>query len=385
MKGVLKAAGRKERRIGILFVITRLAVGGAPRNVLATIQGLDRSRYRIALVAGRPEPNEGSLAEAAHALDIDFHILPSLQREVHVFQDLKALWQLYRFIRRGRYHIVHTHISKAGILGRLAAHCAGVPRIVHTYHGDIFEGYFGPLRSAVFLAVERLAGLVTDRFVMVSKALQARYRGYRVGRRGAFFTVPNGIWIDSFPSPTSEARKGRRVGTAAMFYPIKRVDLFLEVAHRVLHRRSDAEFMLAGGGPEEATLRQIARDLGDPVRFLGVRYDVSELLSTLDVFVLCSDFEGAGIGVMEAMLAGVPVVATRVGAVSEAVTHGETGFLVPQGDVDGLAASVLRLLEDSALRKRMGSAGRQVALKRFSAEDMVRRLEALYCALLKEE
>ncbi len=369
--------------IDILFVITRLAVGGAPRNVLATIQGLEQSRYRIALVTGRPEPNEGSLIEVAKALDVDLHVLPSLQREVHLLQDLKAFWQLYRFIRRGRYHIVHTHISKAGILGRLAAYCAGVGRIVHTYHGDIFEGYFGPFRSALFLGVERTVGLVTDRFVVVSKALQARYRSYRVGRRRVFFVVPNGIWTDSFPAPRPEARKGSWVGTAAMFYPIKRVDLFLEVARRVLQQRSDAAFVVAGGGSEEATLRQVARDLGDPVRFLGVRYDMSELLSTFDVFVLCSDFESAGVSLMEAMLAGVPVVATHVGGVPEVVTHGETGFLVPQGDVDALAGAVLRLLEDAALRRRMGRAAREVALKRFSAEDMVRRLDAFYGEVLE--
>lgn len=370
--------------IDILFVITRLAVGGAPQNVLATLRGLDRSRYRITVVTGPPRPEEGSLVEAAKAQGVTLHVLPYLVREIHPLYDAMAFAGLYRMMRRGRYQIVHTHLSKAGIVGRLAASCAGIPGIVHTYHGDVFERYFGSFKSEVLLGVERLVGRVTHRFAVVSEALRARYRAYRVGKSHLFRTVPNGVWPDAFPYSHPGGGQQCRVGTVSMFYPIKRVDLFLEMARQILRIRPDAEFVVAGGGTGEAELREAARDLGDRIRFLGVRYDVPDLLASFDVFVLCSDYEGAGVGLIEAMLSGVPVVATRVGGVPEVVDDGETGFLVPQGNVDALTERVLYLMGNPELRNRMGKTGRRVALRRFSAEAMVGRLDVLYREVLTE-
>jgi glycosyltransferase involved in cell wall biosynthesis len=371
-----------ENVVDILFVITRLAVGGAPQNVLTTIRGLDRSRYRIALATGIPAPEEGSLIEEARGLDIDLHVLPELTREIHPIRDARALLGLLRLVRRGRYQVVHTHISKAGILGRLAAWWAGVPVIVHTCHGDVFDEYFGPLKSAVLLAVERLTGRVTDRFVVVSQALRGRFRQYRVGRQKAFSWVPNGIWTAGFATPSAD-RPGNRVGTVAMLAPIKRLDLFLEVARRVLSRRPETEFLVVGGGPDEAALRESATDLGTNVRFLGVRYDVPILLNTLDIFLLCSDYEGMPVTLIEAMVAGVPPVATSVGGVPEVVEEGRTGYLAPQGDVAGLADAVVRLLDDERLRREMGDRAREEALRRFPAEAMIAQLDALYTDLLK--
>ncbi len=367
--------------INILFVITRLAVGGAPKSLLATIRGLDRTRYRIVLVTGQPNPDEGSLMDLAATLNVKLCVQPHLQRDIHPIREVKAFWQLYRFIRRGRYEIVHTHLSKAGILGRLAARFAGVSRIVHTYHGDVFDAYFSPIKSQLLLAAERIVGLATDRFVVVSEALQKRYLGYRVGRSNTYSVVPNGVSSEKLPDRGSGTGNRKRVGTVAMLYPIKRVDLFLDVARRVLRHHPEVEFIVVGGGPEEATLREAARGLEDRIRFLGIRLDVFELLSTLDVFVLSSDYEGAGIGLMEAMLVGVPVVATRVGGVPEIVSEGVTGLLVPKGDGDALALAVLRLLEDADLCERMGRAARELAPKRFSTEKMVESLDSVYSDL----
>ena len=331
--------------IHILFVITRLAMGGVPQNVLSTIRGLDRTRYRIMLVSGLPAPNEGSLIQEAKALGVAFHVLPTLQREIHWLQDLEAFWRLFLLIRRGHFHIVHTHISKAGVLGRLAAFCAGVPVILHTYHGDVFDLYFGPLKSRILLAVERLVGRMTNRFVVVSEALKERFMTYGMGPADTFYVIPNGIPTDQPLLPKPVGRQGFRIGTIAMFYPIKRLDLFLEMSCQIARNRADVTAVIAGGGAEEAALRHLADELDAPVQFLGICRDKPALLASLDVFVSCSDFEGAGMSVMEAMLHGVPVVATGVGGVPEIVQDGKTGLLVPPGDVGALAAAVLRLLE----------------------------------------
>jgi len=368
----------------ILVVITRLAVGGAPQNVLAAVRGLDRSRYRVTLVTGTPEPDEGSLLGEARSAGVRLCRIPELVREVSPRRDARAFAALYRLIRQNRFDIVHTHLSKAGMLGRLAATCAGVPAVVHTYHGDVFQDYFGQGVSRVLLGLERLIGRATHRSLVVSDALGRRYREYRVARRATVRTVPNGVWANGFRMRTPGVGTGTRVGTVAMFYPIKRLDLFLSMARTVLEVRADAEFVVIGGGGGAAVLEASVRDLGDRVRFLGIRYDVPELLRTLDVFVQCSDYEGAGVGMMEAMLSGVPVVATAVGGVPEVVDDGETGFLVPRGDVAALSQRVSRLLGDADLRARMGSAAREVALTRFSAARMVERLDAVYTELVQE-
>ena len=179
--------------IRVLFVITRMAVGGVPQHVLTVIQKMDRSRYHITLATGLPGPEEGSLMAEACALGVEMYVLPDLKREVHLVHDVRAFYELYRIVRSGRYDIVHTHLSKAGILGRMAAWCAGVNRIVHTCHGDVFERYFGRLKSAMLLGVERLVGRATGRFVSVSRALKKQFQMYRIGRPNLFTVVHNGI------------------------------------------------------------------------------------------------------------------------------------------------------------------------------------------------
>jgi glycosyltransferase involved in cell wall biosynthesis len=359
-----------------------MAVGGAPRHVLTTLARLDRSRFRIALATGTPEPGEGDLVPEVERLGIQIHRIPSLRREIRPLDDLKAFIRLYRLIRRERYRIVHTHLSKAGIIGRIAAWLAGAHAIMHTYHGDVFEGYFGLLKSRILLCVERLVGACTHRFVSVSQPLLGRLRSRRIGSPSRFVTILNGVDESAFrPSAVRSGEPGLRVGTAAMFFPIKRVDLFVDAALDLLARRRDIRFEIAGGGQEASALERAAAPAGDGIRFLGLHSEMSGLLATWDMFVLCSDYESAGISLVEAMLMGLPVVATRVGGVPDIVADGTTGILVQPGDAKAVAEAVDRLVCDSGLRRRMGEAGRRRALKHFTSDRMVAQLSTLYDGL----
>ncbi len=394
-----------------MFVITRLAVGGAPQSVLTCIGGLDPKEYRIVLVSGVPDKNEGDLMADARALNVPLHLISELRRAPHPVKDLKALWNLCCLMRGERVDIVHTHLSKAGILGRFAAYLCGVPAIVHTYHGDVLEGYFSKLKSWLYTRAERVVGRVTDRFVCVSEALKQRLLAYRLGLPEDFQVIPNGIdvhFTDSDSHPITvrpgvthsclrdagtgvgagfapgERAVGRRVGTLAMFYPIKRLDLFVRMAHRLRETHADISFEIAGDGMEAEALHRLSESLGKPVAFGGICRDRRAFLNSLDIFVSCSDFEGAGMGVMEAMAAGVPVVATCVGGVAEIVQDGKTGVLLPPDDVDALCVAVGNLLSDAPLRKRMGRTARQYARAHFSEKKMIAELDAMYRALIQK-
>lgn len=372
-----------QRPIAILFVITRLAVGGAPQSLLTAIRGLMGRGYRIVLATGYPGPEEGSMVEQARALGVEIHFVPSLQRDLHPVRDVRAFVALLTMMRRAQVDIVHTHLSKAGILGRLAAYLAGVPAIVHTYHGDVLDGYFSPIKSRTFLWAERLTGRITHRFTCVSEALKTRFQDYHLGPAEAFCAIPNGIEVDAFVHVTRTPHKGFCVGTLAMFYPIKRLDLFVEMAFRIHRRRNDVRFVIAGGGREEQALRTLAQARGAPVEFLGICENRQAFFAELDTFVLCSDYEGAGMSVMEAMAAGVPVVATRVGGVPEMVRDVQTGLLVQPGDADVLADAVCALLDDAHRRQAMGQQARAYAQAHFSHEKMVDKLDALYRAQVR--
>jgi glycosyltransferase involved in cell wall biosynthesis len=365
----------------ILYVITRLAVGGAPHTMLTAIRGLRKAGYEITLASGYPGPDEGSLVEEARSTGVDLVFIPMLQREVHLLRDLVACWQLWRLMRGRHFDLVHTHLSKAGILGRIAAFFAG-KRVLHTFHGDVLDGYFSPVKSRVFLMVERFVGRRTDRLICVSAALKERLLPYKLGSEGRFSIVTNGIDLDRLMTTTPGTTNGKRVGTLAMFYPIKRLDLFVQMAQGLKERDDQIQCVMAGDGMLASRLKQQALHLGGPVQFVGLCEAPASFYSQLDVFVLCSDYESSGMSVMEAMSMGLPVVATSVGGIPEIVQDNHTGVLVEAGDVTGLVAAVWALLENPEKRARMGSLAKDYARAHFSAPRMVSELDMLYRQLL---
>lgn len=365
----------------ILYVITRLAVGGAPHVMLTAIRGLKARGYDVTLVSGLPGEGEGSLVATARKLDVPLILIPALQREVHPWRDVCALWRLRQVMVEGQFDVVHTHLSKAGILGRLAAFITGTP-VVHTFHGDVLDGYFSPLKSRMFLFVERFVGRMTDRFVCVSENLKIRLLAYKLGEEKRFVTIANAIDLGALSGKKKVDDDVMRVGSLAMFYPIKRLDLFVVMAHQLKQRNAELMCVLAGDGMTKGALKEQAKQLGHPVDFVGVCEDPAEFLSQLDVFVLCSDFESSGMSVMEAMRLGLPVVATAVGGIPEIVHHEQTGLLVRAGDAQALTDAVWRLLQDEALRLEMSARAKLYAQEHFSVDRMIGELDALYGELL---
>jgi glycosyltransferase involved in cell wall biosynthesis len=377
-------------RVRIAHVITKLELGGAQQIALETVARLDRARFHPILIAGEPGLCD---AEAKSLPGLEFHQVPSLTRPIRPLADVRALIGLIRLFRRLRPTIVHTHSSKAGILGRWAARLAGVPIIVHSIHGfGLTPDQPGLLRRALCL-LERSIAPATDRFFPVSRATR------RTGIALGLFTeanstvLPPGIDPERFRANHVNAAAVRRtleleadrplVGMIAPLKPQKAPVDFVRVAARVRARRPDAQFLLVGDGELRGAVEQevAARNLEGCFRLAGWRRDIPELMKSLDVFVLTSRWEGLPRVYLEAAAAAVPVVGTRVDGAAEAVQDGVNGYLVEPGDLDALAARILELLADPPMARAMGRAGRDLAPE-YRLDDMVRRQQQEYESLL---
>ncbi len=370
--------------IRVLHVITRLELGGAQRNTLYTVGHLDREAFAPALAWGPGDLLDGE----AEALDrVALHPVPELVRPVRPLEDLRAVRALQRVIRAEGPHIVHTHSSKAGILGRLAARREGVPVVVHSVHGFGFTPLQPAPVRALFLGLERLASRWTHHFIAVSRANLRR--GVELGLFGEerCTVIRSGIALERYREAGGGAelrealgvpREALLVTQVGNFKPQKAPLDFVRMAAAVARRVPAARFLMVGDGPLRGEVEALAARLGIADRLLlpGWQEDVPAVLAATDVAVLTSRHEGLPRAVVEAVAAGVPVVASAVDGTPEVLEDGVNGFLVAPGDVEGFADRVVRLLEDGGLRGRLASAERDLA--EFDIDGMVRRQEELY-------
>ncbi|UCF67324.1 MAG: glycosyltransferase family 4 protein [Acidobacteriota bacterium] len=375
----------------VCHVITKLELGGAQQNTLYTIRHLDRRRFAPMLIAG---PG-GLLDEQAAALeDVPFETCPHLDRALHPARDLTALVDLTRRLRAWRPQVVHTHSSKAGILGRLAAWLAGVPVIIHTVHGWGFHPGQGAVRRRAFVIAERVASLMTTQLVCVSRANAETGAALRIAPLEAFEVIHSGVELGRFRQASGSGALRRRlgldgrvplVGMVACFKPQKAPLDFVAVAARVAAARPDAQFVLAGDGELRPDVERAIAEAGLRGRchLLGWCREPEKVIGDLDVMVLTSLHEGLPRVIPEAMAAGKPVVATAVDGSPEAVLDGQSGFLHQPGDTASMARDVLRLLADAELAHRMVEAGREQA-RGWDIDEMVRHQERLYERLLAD-
>jgi glycosyltransferase involved in cell wall biosynthesis len=385
-----------RHQLRVLHVITRLVVGGAQQNTLLTVDRLDRTRYTVALACGPSGGPEGTLEPQARSLDVPYFEIPTLVRNPHPVKDIAAFITLLRLMRRGHYDIVHTHTTKAGILGRLAARAARVPVIVHTPHGHAFQGYLRGSGSRALLLVERALGRITDGIICLTDAEMRDHLEAGVGRRSQYSVIHSGVDLDRIKTaaqlngsngsrPQGLPGKGPLIGCIARLVPVKGIATLIQAIPQITKEVPDAFLVLIGDGPQRSELRAEASRLGvlDRVAFLGLRHDVPELLPFFDLVVLPSINEGMGKAAVEAMAAGRPVVGSRIVGIKDVVVDGRTGLLFPPGDSRALAQSVVRLLLDPALSAAFGQAGSKEA-SRYSINTMVQQITALYESLYAE-
>lgn len=382
-------------RIRVVRIIARLNIGGPAIHATLLHERLNRARFQSTLVTGSEEASEGNYLEL-HGKAADVEIIPDLGREIRPLSDTQTLWRLVALMRRLRPHVVHTHTAKAGAVGRAAAILAGVPLVVHTYHGHVLRGYFSPAKTAVYRAIERGLAWRTDRLLAVTTRVADELIALGVGTAAQYRAVPLGF--DLAPLLAAEGRRGELreelglgdaplIGIVARLVPIKAHSVFLAAAARVRAQIPAARFLIVGDGELRPTLEQQTAALGlaDAVHFLGWRADIDRLYADIDVVALTSRNEGSPVALIEAMAAGVPVVSTEVGGVADVVQHGVTGLLAPMDDVDGVANHILTLLAAPDLRRTMGQHGRTRVAATYGAERLLRDIETLYEDLVRDK
>ncbi|MCB0106304.1 MAG: glycosyltransferase family 4 protein [Caldilineaceae bacterium] len=380
-------------KIRVLHPITRLIIGGAQENTLLTAALLDKAEWDVAVLCGPQTGSEGSLIETAQEWGVALTIEPTLVREINPLKDLLALLRMVRLMRQGNYTIVHTHSSKAGILGRWAAKLAGVPIIVHTVHGWGHHDRQHPLIRAYYILLEKLTLLITDKLIVVSSLNTTKGLADGIGRAEDYVVIRSGIELGRFGHPQvprSEARAAWGipndvpvVGTVTRLSPQKAPLDFVRAAALIAQRHPQTWFMMVGDGPLRGEVEALAAELGiaDHLVLTGLRRDVPELMAAFDFFALSSLWEGLPRVLPQAMATGLPIVATACDGSAEAITDGENGFLVPPGEPAQLAERLCQLLADPALAEQMGVTG-QERVGEFSDERMVAQIAALYRELL---
>ncbi len=382
----------------MLRVIARLNMGGPALHVAYLTAGLRERGYDTTLVAGTLARGEDSMAFVADELGVDVEKVEELQREISPLRDAFAIVRLARIIRRVRPQILHTHTAKAGAVGRIAALLAGdarPPIVVHTFHGHVLRGYFGPLRTRMFGALERWLARSTTCLVAVSPQVRDDLVRLGVAPEEKFTVIRLGIELEDRVHAETDGRAETRrvlgippdaftVGWIGRMTGIKRTGDILLAFKRLRERGVDARLCMVGDGPDRDAIEQRAHDLGvvRDTLFLGYQEDVAPFYSAFDAFVLPSANEGTPVTAIEALAAGRPVVATRVGGVPDVVRDGEDGFLVEAGDVDGLAERLAALAADPVLREQMGEAGRTRVFPRYAVARLVDDVDRLYRSLL---
>jgi glycosyltransferase involved in cell wall biosynthesis len=383
----------------VLHIITRLIVGGAQENTLLSVEGLDKlPEYEVTLVTGVDNGPEGDLLERARRTT-RLIVVPELGRSISPFADLKAFWKLYRLIRNGRYHIVHTHSSKAGVLGRIAAKLAGTPIIVHTLHSLVFHEYQPWVVNRLWRAVKKLCAPMTDHFISVSEIISQKAIAAGIDRSEKFTTVYSGMELDWFLKAEADpiavrcefgiADDALVVGKIARLFSLKGHDQLMDAAPAIVKRHPDVRFFLVGDGVLYDHLRNRALDAGilENFVFAGLipRERIPEMLSAMDVLVHTSLREGLARVLPQALAMGKPCVSFDIDGAPEVVIPNETGYLVRPGDAEGLADAITRLLDDPDLRARMGAAGRRKVDPAFRAETMVNEISDVYKKLVKKK
>lgn len=363
-----------------------LSEWGGAQHIVYLLAKYLRSDYEIT-VACAPG---GLLVERLRELGIRVIEIPELCRLPHPLKDLRALWKLYQFIRSERFDIVHTHSTKAGLLGRLAAAWARAPVILFTAHGWAFsEGRARPWRWCL-AQVERLPAWLSTKIICVSEYDRQLALRYRVVSPEKLIVIPNGLEPEPFRAPTEKRALRVQLGAGdaegivtmvGRLAPPKDFETLITAWEGL--QASGWQLWIVGEGPQRSRLEELvrAKGLDERIKFLGERRDVPDILKASDIFVLASRWEGMPLTLIEAMLARLPVIATRVGGVPELVEENVTGILVPPKDPITLRHALSRLLGNGELRDRLGAMGQRRALERFTVERMITQVKALYHAL----
>lgn len=387
-------------KLRVVHIITRMILGGAQENTVLTLEGLRKNpQYAVSLITGPPERPEieGELIDRVRRDNITTTVLPSLCREIHPVKDLIAFVQLWWLLMLQRPHIVHTHSSKAGILGRVAAKLAGIPVIVHTIHGLPFHPYQSSLLNLSYVLLERIATAMSTHVITVGEVMKQNAIDAQLAPASKFTVIYSGIEMDRFTMDRYDVNKIKRAlgipekkpvaGCIARLFPLKGHDYLLEATRQLIHEGEDFMLLLVGDGSLRPKLEDYVRrnKLDAHVHFAGLvpSERIPEMIAAMDFLVHPSLREGLPRAIVQAMAMGKPAVAFDVDGAREVIQHGVTGYLLKPGSVDGLAAAMKQFLHVRDRVHAKGPTHMQRIRDRFSSDRMVKEIDRLYHHLLR--
>lgn len=385
-----------ERKMKICHIITRMIVGGAQENTLLTIKGHIEKGHEVVLVTGFSPGREGELLKNVEMPSFSIVEIPELVREVSPFKDLKALSRLQAYLEKEKFDVVHTHSSKAGIIGRIAARRAGVPVVVHTVHGQAFHAYEKFWKKKMYILAERIAAKYCDKIYAVAQAMIDQCVEAKVAPREKYMVVYSGMDTAAFSNAKRdmELRKSlgipenaKVVATVARLFPMKGYEEMLPAAAQLVKKFPDLHFLPVGDGPMFEELQKQIAELGmsDRFHFAGLvpPHKVCDYIAQADLLWHLSLHEGLPRAVVQALAVGIPAIGYKLDGTPEVILNGETGYVTAPQDVDAVVRHSSELLENGDLRKEMGEKGKALVIERFAWRRMADILEEEFLALLK--
>ena len=392
-------------KMKILRIIARLNIGGPARNAVILSEGFPDT----VLVCGEVDNSEGDMMYLAREKSIKPIIVEELGRELSWKDDWAAFWKIYEIIRREKPDIIHTHTAKAGALGRLAGmfynlvNLAGCPvsqparltrcKLVHTFHGHVFSGYFGKFKTVFFIWIERFLGFFTDKIITVSENLKRELvEKFKIASEEKISVIELGFELEElFKLAPKESAETVNIGIVGRLVLIKNHKMILDSVYMlkdsICSNDIRVKLVIAGDGEMRSDLEKYAERLGicDMVEFRGWVKDLKAIYEGLDIVALTSLNEGTPVSLIEAMASARPVVATRVGGVPDIVQDGKSGYLVGSGDKEGFSQKLMDLIKDSEKRKKFGEYGRNIVKNRFSKERLIKDAGRLYNGTLQKK
>jgi len=387
---------KKNQKYKILHIITRwMAGGGAERNTYFTIKGLDKSKYEVDLVIGGDSKAVPENLEGVNIVKIN-----SLRRNIHPIDEFKALFQLYKLIKKRKYCLVHTHLAKAGMLGRFASKLAGVPVIVHTLHGSLFHDSLNPIVKFVYKNLERFSALYTTWLISVGEDLKSRYLKAGVGKLEKYSVIRSGMDLEKFHKASKfseeeikEIRKSLNfssddivIGMVASLEPRKGHKYAIEVAEEIIKRHPRVKFLFVGEGYLHSILEEIVRkkNLQNSIFFAGLRRDVEKVMAVFDILILTSLWEGLPQVLVQGAVLGKPMVSFDVEGSNELIKEGKNGFIVPLKNTSEMIRKLDYLISSQKMAKMMGENGKEIVGQEWDIGSMTKKTSELYKYLLNE-
>ncbi|MBI5025649.1 MAG: glycosyltransferase family 4 protein [Nitrospirae bacterium] len=370
-------------------MITELSVGGAQEYALLAVEGLNRNKYEVHLGSSPGGEWESRASKVADRLII----IPNLRRGINPYYDAIVLFQLIKLIKKEKYHIIHTHSSKAGFLGRIAGRVAKAPIIIHTIHGFSFHQFMNPFIKQLYALLEKVSARLSDILITVSEINRQEGINIAIAPKEKFITIYNGFALEKFQINIDKKAKKRElgfnpelplVGMVGRLAPQKAPQIFTLAAMKILNKYPNVQFALVGDGPLQGEIRSMINN-DHRIKLFGNRDDVPEILHTLDIFALPSLWEGLPRSIVEAMICSLPIVATPAVGTLEVIEHNVTGLLVPYNDPDALADSIVYLLNNPSIACQLGENARERVIPKFSLELMIKKMEELYDWLVQKK